>query len=148
MDGLSELTPKKIHEWKGVQFEITSPLPNYRLLTAIDVKDEPSYQEAISPIDTLNRFAISSINSMNLRQFETVPPKFNVAIVPKSQFIQATGIPENFRDWATVCARNLFGGDDRVDTVVTSSAHALKVDFNPDQIGEIAERERERERVN
>ncbi|MBI5449002.1 hypothetical protein HY948_01665 [Candidatus Gottesmanbacteria bacterium] len=128
---LDELPHPNTKEWQGINFRVESPLPIYRVLIATNTYGDLNYQSSIKPIDDLNRFAIGQIEALKLPQIIASPPIYTVSIVPETRFLQATGIPENFKDWATVCSRSVWHTDKKEDTVITSSTHAKKINFQP-----------------
>lgn len=136
---LDELPHPNTQEWQGINFRVESPLPNYRVLTAIDTYGDLNYQSSIKPIDDLNRFAIDQIDTLRLPQIVMAPSTYTVAIVPEPRFLQATGIPENFKDWATVCSRTVWRPDKKEDAVISSSAHARKINFRPTGANDLTE---------
>lgn len=134
-----ELPSIETKEWQGINFTVESPFPRYKILKAIETNGDSSYQQAIGRIDDLNRFAISKIESTKLAQLTIKPPIYTVAVIPASRFLQATGIPESFKDWATVCSRTIWKPDKKEDAVVVSSAHAKKINFQPTNLDLLTE---------
>lgn len=107
--------------WQGLDFITSKPLPNYQLLTAAKGNGNIDYEASVEPINELNSQAIQLIEELELPNYQKKKPTFSLVVVPSTDFMRVTGIPENY-SWATVCSRGIwrFG---REDAVVSSSDH-------------------------
>lgn len=122
-----EIPQPEVVTWRGIELNIKYIDQQLAILT-VSNSEEDLYDRAVDTITALNLRAVDALVRLPLKQFDRQRPFFACAVIPEADFLEATGILENYR-WAKICSRSLWRKD-REDLVVVSSQYADSIDFD------------------